>query len=417
MALFSKPPAKKPAASDNARAQAQARSTPARDVAQAKRGAKASRSDRAPSPGPATLTGASLIEWTPRVRRDRGRARPIPVCARSSRMPRCCTRRARAACARNAGRGHPERSRHPAVAARVAGDVRSPAAGEPARGLRPACPAVRRAVRALCSRLGGAAVNAVPGRAAAGGYVALAGTLTASSATQLDGLRRAIEKRGAERAARPVVGALVSTTRARDCSPICWDRRAPPHRACRRAAREAERAGGRNGQTRQGRRAGRVAAVARAPAVANTAGGVRRSCRRICRGVRAVAALVGAAARRCRLPPPRRPRWCRRARLSMREAFPLAGVLAGSTAPQIAAFAKYAHGRDIVVVDLTAVDRIDFVCAGALLNAIGRVEAAAQGRADRRRVADHPRAAAADRRLAAPFPQEDRVETRLVGVR
>ena len=56
------------------------------------------------------------------------------------------------------------------------------------------------------------------------------------------------------------------------------------------------------------------------------------------------------------------------------EAFPLAGVLAGSTVPQIAAFANYAHGRDIVVVELTAVDRMDFVCAGAFLNAIGRVE-------------------------------------------
>jgi len=46
----------------------------------------------------------------------------------------------------------------------------------------------------------------------------------------------------------------------------------------------------------------------------------------------------------------------------------------GSNVPQIAAFAAYAHGHDVVVVDMAAVDRIDFVCAGAFLNAIGRVE-------------------------------------------
>jgi anti-anti-sigma regulatory factor len=50
------------------------------------------------------------------------------------------------------------------------------------------------------------------------------------------------------------------------------------------------------------------------------------------------------------------------------------GVLVGSNVPQIAAFSDFAHRHSIVAVDMAAVDRMDFVCAGAFLNAIGRVE-------------------------------------------
>ena len=51
------------------------------------------------------------------------------------------------------------------------------------------------------------------------------------------------------------------------------------------------------------------------------------------------------------------------------------GVLAGSLAPQLGKFADCAHGRPVVVVDMSEVERIDFVCAGALLNLITRIEA------------------------------------------
>jgi anti-anti-sigma regulatory factor len=50
------------------------------------------------------------------------------------------------------------------------------------------------------------------------------------------------------------------------------------------------------------------------------------------------------------------------------------GVLAGSTNAQLANIAEFAQRRPIVPIDMTAVDRIDFVCAGSLLNAINRVE-------------------------------------------
>ena len=52
----------------------------------------------------------------------------------------------------------------------------------------------------------------------------------------------------------------------------------------------------------------------------------------------------------------------------------ISGVLSGSANPQIHKLAEFALRRPVVPVDMTAVDRIDFVCAGAFLNAINRVE-------------------------------------------
>ncbi len=56
------------------------------------------------------------------------------------------------------------------------------------------------------------------------------------------------------------------------------------------------------------------------------------------------------------------------------EAVVLRGVITGSATPQIAKLLDFAHGRHVVPIDMTDVDRIDFVCAGALLNAVNRVE-------------------------------------------
>jgi ABC-type transporter Mla MlaB component len=50
------------------------------------------------------------------------------------------------------------------------------------------------------------------------------------------------------------------------------------------------------------------------------------------------------------------------------------GVLAGSIAPQLAKLADSAHDRMVVAVDMSEVERIDFVCAGAMLNVITRIE-------------------------------------------
>jgi anti-anti-sigma regulatory factor len=51
------------------------------------------------------------------------------------------------------------------------------------------------------------------------------------------------------------------------------------------------------------------------------------------------------------------------------------GVMTGSLSPQLGKLADFAHGRTVVAVDLSEVERIDFVCAGAMLNLIARLEA------------------------------------------
>jgi ABC-type transporter Mla MlaB component len=51
------------------------------------------------------------------------------------------------------------------------------------------------------------------------------------------------------------------------------------------------------------------------------------------------------------------------------------GVLTGSATQQIARISDYAYNHAVVPVDMTGVERVDFVCAGALLNAINRIEA------------------------------------------
>ena len=52
----------------------------------------------------------------------------------------------------------------------------------------------------------------------------------------------------------------------------------------------------------------------------------------------------------------------------------LNGVMAGSITPQLAQLHEFAQRKAVVPVDMTAVERIDFVAAGALVNAINRIE-------------------------------------------
>ena len=50
------------------------------------------------------------------------------------------------------------------------------------------------------------------------------------------------------------------------------------------------------------------------------------------------------------------------------------GVLTGPATQQMARISDYAYNHAVIPVDLSDVERIDFVCAGALLNAINRIE-------------------------------------------
>ncbi len=56
------------------------------------------------------------------------------------------------------------------------------------------------------------------------------------------------------------------------------------------------------------------------------------------------------------------------------EKLTMSGVLTGSSHLQVLKLSEFALRRPVVPIDMTAIDRIDFVCAGALLNAINRVE-------------------------------------------
>jgi len=51
------------------------------------------------------------------------------------------------------------------------------------------------------------------------------------------------------------------------------------------------------------------------------------------------------------------------------------GVMAGSLVPQFGPLANAMQSQQVIAVDMSEVERIDFVCAGALLNHINRIEA------------------------------------------
>jgi anti-anti-sigma regulatory factor len=50
------------------------------------------------------------------------------------------------------------------------------------------------------------------------------------------------------------------------------------------------------------------------------------------------------------------------------------GTMLGPNDQQLARFSEFRDNHNVIPIDMTAVERIDFVCAGALLNAIGRTE-------------------------------------------
>ena len=50
------------------------------------------------------------------------------------------------------------------------------------------------------------------------------------------------------------------------------------------------------------------------------------------------------------------------------------GNMLGSAAIQLGQLMEYAHTRGVTAVDMSQVDRIDFVCAGTLLNTLNRIE-------------------------------------------
>ncbi len=110
---------------------------------------------------------------------------------------------------------------------------------------------------------------------------------------------------------------------------------------------------------------------------------------------------------RCRRVGVRRCRGAPRARVAGQGDARLGGRAGGRNATAARAALPIRASRNAVAqIDMTDVERIDFVLRRRAAQCDQPDRRPAQGGADRRRVADRPRAAAADRHLAAPFRQE-----------
>ncbi len=376
MALFSKPPVKKPAAPAPARAESLSRGTPARDVAHeaGRRGI----AQRAPAeqPGPATLTGASLIDWT----------HAYSAIEVAEANPGLCAVLENAALLYAAGQADAART---TLAEGIRDDQDTKLS--PLAWLAMFDLLQRASQRAEFDHLTlqyvvqfersapgweDSAQSVVTGGATAGGYVAPAGKLTAASGVQLAGLKRAIDKRVPN--ARLDLSSVVSFDDAG--AQLLTDLLAQARRQHVTLAME---------------RPEKLVAAADALVKRGTQGGkgawllslelMQWRHEQAAFDDRAVEyAVTFEVSPPSWEPPPRAEASDAEAapasepapaRTSLdAESFPLSGVLVGSSVPQVAAFIDYAHRHDAVVLDLTAVDRVDFVCAGALLNAIGRVE-------------------------------------------
>jgi anti-anti-sigma regulatory factor len=370
MALFSKPPAKKPATSGNARAQG--RSTPARELAhEAGRKGIAQRPAAEP-PGPATLTGASLIDWS----------HAYAAIEVAQTNPGLCAVLENAALLYAAGQVEPARA---TLAAGVQSDhdtKLSPLAWLAMFDLLQRANqraefdqlALQYVVQFERSAPGWeeSETSAAPSNAVAGGYVVLAGKLSASSGAQLMGLRRAIEKRVPH--ARLDLSSVLTFDDAGAHLLADLLGQARRHHVALVVERPEKLVAMADAMVKRGKDGGQGAWLLSLELMQWRHEQAAFDDRAV---DYAVAFEVSPPS--WEPPPPAAPQVVADKPAPVRpaldaESFPLSGVLAGSSVPQIAAFADYAHGHDIVVVDMTEVDRIDFVCAGAFLNTVGRVE-------------------------------------------
>ena len=153
-----------------------------------------------PAGGDITVTGASLVEWSP--------AQSAFEVAQAN--PGLCAVLENAALLYAGGQAQParalleagraERPRRQAVAACLARAVRPAAAGGRPRGVRPARAAIRRAVRALGAGVGERGDDSRARGARVGGYVAVTGKLTAAIGDADRGLQARDRRQVARRA-------------------------------------------------------------------------------------------------------------------------------------------------------------------------------------------------------------------------
>ena len=371
MALFSKPPAKKPAAPGSERADDAPRGTPARDSGAGSRRHIAQRAV-ADAPGPATLTGASLIDWS----------HAYSAIEVAETNPGLCAVLENAALLYAAGQ--------PDVARATLADG---LANDPDTKMSPLAWLAmfdllqRSNLRAEFDEFALQYVvqfeRSAPGwdetrpdaeqrNASTGGYVAPAGKLTGSG-TQLAGLRRAIDKRVPH--ARLDLSSVASFDD--EGAHLLADllAQARRHKVSLTIERPEKLIEATDAMVKRGKDGGQGAWQLSLELL-------QWRHEQTVFDDRAVEFAVtfevsppswdpppDAAA----VVPAAKPEAVERP-LYDENGIAFAGGLIGPNVPQITHFTDYAHRRDVVVIDMAGVERMDFVCAGAFLNALGRVE-------------------------------------------
>jgi anti-anti-sigma regulatory factor len=371
MALFSKPPAKKPPAS-----QAKAVTPPSRPGRASAREltAKAGAGERPklePVPADESITGASLIEWSPQPQAiEVAQANP-GLCAvlenaallyASGQTPG-----ARALLEQGVASDHDTKQSPLAWLALF--DVLQRAGDRPAFDQL----ALQYSIQFERSAPGWEGRDGAPSAPKAGGYLALTGKLTADSASQIDGLRKAIARKVAhakldlsaiaafdDAGARLLATALGEARRSKLA--LTLDR---PQKL--KAALDAA--------VKNGPDAGEGAWLLALELLQWSHDQSTFDDRAI-----EYAIAFEMSPPSWEPPPLALDATEPSAEPSAPEAAPdgevvtLSGVLVGHSPAHVGRLQEFAHGRQVVVVDLTAVERIDFVCAGSFLNAVTRIE-------------------------------------------
>ena len=376
MAFFSKPPAKKPAPKPELRSRPSVAAAPTRVASARELASQAAKGGRLPvDPGDITVSGASLVQWTP--------AQSAFEVAQAN--PGLCAVLENAALRFASGQAQVARELLEEGVENDADAKVSPLAWLALfdllqrEGDKAAFDALSLKYVVQFERSAPAWVqtaNASAGPRAAGGYVAITGRLTAASEKQLEGLRRAVARKAEatrvdlmslqsfdDVGARMLADALGEGRRAK----VALQVQQGPKLA--QALEEALKSGRDAGegawllalellQWSNDRAAFEDRAVDFAvtfelsppswePPMPVAAGS-------------ASAAAADAGGNGEAIDP---------------EVTQWTGVLSGSLAPQLGKLADCAHGRPLAVVDMSGVERIDFVCAGAFLNLISRIEA------------------------------------------
>jgi anti-anti-sigma regulatory factor len=377
MALFSKPPAKKPSASAGKPAAATRRApVSARELAAKSGGMSGEKPKLQPVPQDESITGASLIEWSPQPQ-------AIEV---AQANPGLCSVLENAALMYASGQAAAARalleqgiaSDHDAQQSPLAWQALFDLlhrAGDRSAFDQAALQYSVQFERSAPAWEEGQAGEAKAAPKAAGGYLAITGKLTADSGSQVDTIRRAIARKAThakldlssvaafdDAGARMLATALAEARRAQ--LPLTLDR---PQKL--KAALDAAVKNGREGgegawllslellQWSHDQATFDDRAIEYAIAFEMSPPSWEPPPLTLAAQETAPATDGATAA------PP-----------AEVESIALSGVITGNVSQHVAKLQEFAHGRNLVAIDMSGVERIDFVCAGALLNAINRIE-------------------------------------------